>query len=188
MRKSAFIVLALLLVSVPATAGSFGIFGASYSPSDTDTGEGVGLDMEFGSGRWGLQLRASLFEELTTDANPETYEIEAAPYDLGVNYRFAQGSRVTPHVGGGATYAVFHFDGDVTQTVGLPNSADIDPELGFYLEVGVQFSFARNAAVFADAVVRNLEAEVEGDDVGLDLDQFVDMSGVALHVGVAVVW
>lgn len=188
MRKSAFIVLALLLTSAPAMAGSFGIFGASYSPSDTDTGEGVGLDMEFGTGSWRFQLRGSLFEELTTDANPEVYEIEAVPYDMGVNYHFGNASRVTPHVGGGITYAVFNFDGDITQTVNLPNSADIDPEIGFYIEVGVEFQFSRNAAIFADVVARNVEAEVEGDDVGLDVDQFVDVTGAAFHLGIAVVW
>jgi hypothetical protein len=188
MRKSAFIVLALLLTSVPATAGSLGIFGTSYSPSDTDTGEGVGLDVEFGSGHWTLQFRGSLFEELTTDANPEIYEIEAVPYDLGLNYRFGNAARVTPHVGGGVTYAVFHFDGDVTTTVNLPNSAAIDPELGFYVEVGVEFTFGKKAAIFADVVARNLEAEIEGNDVGLDIDQLVDMSGAAFHVGLAVVW
>jgi hypothetical protein len=188
MRKSAFIVLALLLTSAPAMAGGFGIFGASYSPSDADSSEGVGLDLEMGSGRLHWQLRATLFEALTTDANPEAFDIDVTPIDLGVNYDFGNASRITPHVGGGLTYAVFHFHTDTTTTVNLPNSEAIDPELGFYAEVGVDFEVGRNATVFADVVVLTLEAEIEGDDLGLDVDQKLDMSGAAFHLGIAVRW
>jgi OmpW family len=187
MKKSAFIVLALLLSSVPAMAGSVGIFGSTYAPQDTDSGEGVGIDVELGSGQLRWLLRSTLYDRVTTDANPVAYDIEIVPSDLGFTYHFGS-SRLSPHVGGGLTYAVFHFDGDVTQTVNLPNAAAISPEFGFFAEVGVDFPVGRKAAIFADVVGRSLEAEVQGDDVGLVVDQKVDVGGVAVHLGVAVTW
>ncbi len=180
--------LVIALCAAPATANSIGFFGSSYSPGDTDAGEGFGLDFEFGGGALEFEMRIALYEELLTDANPNVFSIEAVPVDFGINRSFGGGGRVTPYYGGGITYAVFDFDVDATVFPQGKRGADIDPEFGFYAQLGLEFDINQNWEGSAEVVYRSLDAEVEGDDLGTFLDQKVSMSGAAFNLGLAVHW
>ena len=180
--------LALALCSAPATASSIGFFVSSYSPDDTDTREGVGLDLEFGSGPVEFEIRAAYYTELVSKANPEIFELEAVPVDFGLNRSFGGGGKITPYVGGGFTYAVFDFVGDVTVAPGVRRAVAIDAEFGFYAQAGFEFDIGKNWEGSVEGLFRQLDAEPEGDDLGTFLDQPLSMSGPAFNVGLAVHW
>lgn len=184
-------ILGLLVIAVcaaPATANSIGFFASSYSPDDTDGGEGFGLDFEFGSGALELEFRVAVYEELLTDANPHVFSLQAVPIDFGVNRSIGGGGRVTPYYGGGITYAIFDFDVDTTIFPEGTRGPDIDPEIGFFAQVGIEFGINKNWEGSAEVVYRSLDAEVEGDDLGTFLDQKVSMTGAAFNLGLAVRW
>lgn len=181
--------LVIALCSAPATANSIGFFASSYSPDDTDDSEGFGIDFEFGGGALEFELRITLYEELLTDAIPHVFSLEAVPVDFGINRSFGSGGgKVTPYYGGGITYAVFDFDVDTTVIPEGRRGPDIDPEIGFYGQVGIEFAINRNWEGSAEVLYRGIDAEVEGDDLGTFLDQKVSMSGAAFNIGLAVHW
>lgn len=187
MKKWIFGLLVLALCAGPASANSFGFFVSHYSPSDTSAEAGLGIDVEFGQ-KVEVEIRWSVYDYLLTDPKPEVYRLQAVPLDLGLNYNFGGGSKVTPYVGGGLTYMTFEFDTDATRTTGQPRGADIDPEIQFYVQLGLDFQINTNWKVSAEAIYRSIDAEVESDDLGLPLDQKVDMSGPAVNIGLAVQW
>lgn len=180
--------LVFALCAGPTAASSIGFFVSSYSPDDTDDSEGVGVDFEFGSGPVEFELRFSLFEELLSVPGPEVYQLQAVPIDLGINRSFGRGKRVTPYIGGGLSYVVFDFDVDTTITGGAPRGVDIDPEIGYYGQIGVEFHISNAWLGSAEVLYRQVDAEVEGDDLGLPLDQKIAMSGPAFGFGLAVHW
>jgi len=188
MKKLVLGLLVLALCAGPASAGSVGLFGSSYSPNDTDSVEGFGVDFEAGEGRTQFQMRFSLYTDFRTDPNPEIFELEATPIDFGVNWNFGGGASVKPYGGIGVTYALFDFSVDTTPAPGQPRGVDIDPEFGYYAQIGLDFTLNDSWEMTAEAVYRILDAEVEVDDIGLPIDQAVSMSGVALNVGIGVHW
>jgi opacity protein-like surface antigen len=180
--------LVLALCAAPAAASSIGFFVSSYSPSDTDASEGVGFDLEFGSGPVEFEMRLSIYEELFSDANPKSFTIEAVPIDFGVNRSFAGGQKITPYAGGGITYYVLDFGVTTTTTTGEPRGQDIDPEIGYYAQVGFEFQINSNWKGSLEALYRQVDTNVEGDDLGLEVNQKVDLGGGAINFGVAVQW
>jgi opacity protein-like surface antigen len=187
MKKWILGLLVLALCVGPASASSFGLFLSSYAPSGTDSGEGYGIDLEFGS-QVEFEFRFALYGDLYTDADPLVYRIEAVPIDFGVNYNFAGGEKVTPYVGGGVTYIVMDFDGDTSRTTGQPRGASIKPEIGGYGQVGLDFRINDNWKASAELLYRYTQAEIQSDDIGLPRDQRLDMSGPALNIGLAIQW
>ena len=187
MKKWILGLVVLALCAGPSAASSIGIFASSYSPDDTAGSEGVGVNMEFGS-KVEFQMRWAVYEDLLSDPKPEVYRIEASPLDLGANYNFGSGTTVTPYVGGGISYVVFDFDGDVSRTGGQPRAADIDPEFGIYVQFGLDFQLSTTWKIWAELLYRAVDAEAESDDLGTPRDQKVSMSGPALNVGLAVQW
>jgi opacity protein-like surface antigen len=179
--------LALALCVGPASASSIGVFLSSYAPNGADTAEGFGADFEFGS-TVEFELRLSAYGGLFTDADPEVYRIEAVPLDLGLNYNFGHGDRITPYVGGGFTHMVMDFDGDTTRTNGQPRGDSIKPELGSYAQFGLDFRINDNWKASAELLYRFIQAEIQSDDIGLPRDQRLEMSGPALNIGLAVQW
>lgn len=182
------LIVALTLTAGPADAGSLGFFVTSYAPDDADADAGVGFDFEFGSGPTQFEMRISLYNELITDPNPDVFNVEAIPVDFGVNRSFGGGQTVTPYFGGGITYAIFDFSFDTTTSAGPPRGVDIDPEIGFYVQIGLELEINQTWQAFAEVLYRQLDAEIEGDDLGLPIDQELSMTGPAFNLGLAVRW
>jgi len=179
--------LVLALCAAPAAANNIGFFVSSYSPSDTDSSEGFGIDFEFGSGPTEFEMRFSLYEDLMSGSRPMRYSLEAVPIDFGVNRNFGRGT-FTPYVGGGVTYFVFDFNVTTTTTTGEARGSDIDPEFGYYAQVGVEMKINDNWNASAEAIYRKVDANIEGDDLGLPISEKVDMGGGAINIGLAVHW
>jgi len=176
------------LVANPAWSSSFGLFATGIWTDDAGEEVGLGLLLEFDAGRHvDFQIRGSLYEDLETDADPEVYDIQAAPIDLGFNYDFRLGEKIQPYVGLGLTYWILDFSTDTTP--GTPGRGiDIDGENGAYAEVGIEISVHRTWHAFIEGVYRVAKAEVEGDDLGHPTDQEVKLNGVAVNVGAKIAW
>ncbi len=188
--KRWILALALLVCAAPAWAAGFSLFGSVITTDDADDEEGLGVKAEFGGGEHvDFQIRAAVYEDLLTDADPNVYEIQAVPIDLGINYDFgAEDAKVNAFVGGGVSYWVMDFSVDTTVVEGPPRGADIDPEVGWYAEVGVDVDVHRHWSILLEAVWREVSTEVEGDDVGLPTDQDVSLTGLAGNLGVTLRW
>jgi len=187
MKKWILGLLVVALCAGPASASSVGVFVSSYAPSDASAESGLGVDLEFGS-KVEFEIRLAVYDNLLTDANPEVYRLQAAPLDLGLNYNFGGTGRATPYVGGGLSYITFDFDGDTSVSTGQPRGADIDGEVQFYVQAGFDFELNQNWSISAEAIYRQIDAEVEVDDLGQGLDQKVDMSGPVFNLGLAIKW
>jgi hypothetical protein len=98
------------------------------------------------------------------------------PVDAGVGLKFDLSDMLEIYGGGGATY--YFLDSDL---------GDIDDEVGWYLEGGVELGIAEGFGVFAEVLWRQVEGTVEDDDVTLD-DIDIDLEGVAVNVGVVLRW
>lgn len=188
--KRWLLALALLVCAVPAAAGGFSLFGTVITTDDADDEVGLGAKLEFDAGRYlDLQLRVATYEDLVTDARPEVYEIQATPIDFGVNWDFGDPEQTAnAYVGLGLSYWVMDFSVDSTTNAGPPRGVDIDPENGFYAEVGVDIAVHRHWSVFVEAVWREVSTEVEGDDLDRPIDQDVSLTGVAANVGLKLNW
>ncbi len=184
MKKWTLGCLVAALCAAPATASSFGVMASSFSPDATDEAVGAGFDFRAGKDDVEFELRLTIYEELETDMTVIPLSVEAVPVDFGFNYKFGSGARVHPYVGGGGTYAVFDFDVDTT-VLDDQRTVDIDPEWGYYVQFGLDFDLNDKSLVFLQAVYRILEAEAEEDDLGLELDQGLDMSGASVNLGIA---
>ncbi len=187
MKKLIFGLLVLALCAGPASANSVGLFASYYAPSDTSGEAGLGVDLEFGS-QVEFEIRWAVYDALLTDRDPNEYRLQATPLDFGLNYNFGGGSKVTPYLGGGVSYMTFSFDGDASRTTGQPRGAAIDPEVQLFVQAGVDFQINTNWKASLEVVYRDVDAEVESDDLGLGLDQKVDMSGPVANFGLAVQW
>lgn len=187
MKKWILGLLVLALCAGPAAANSVGLFASYYAPSDTSAEAGLGVDVQFGS-KVEFEIRLAVYDALLTDAKPNEYRLQATPLDFGLNYNFGSAKTVTPYVGGGISYMSFTFDGDSTRTAGQPRGAGIDAEIEIYAQFGLDFQLNTNWKMWAEVVLRTVDAEVESDDLGLGLDQKVDMSGPAFNIGLAVQW
>jgi outer membrane protein W len=188
--KRWILALALLVCAVPAAAGGFSLFATGMTTDDADDEVGLGAKLEFNAGRWvDLQARVANYENLVTDAAPNVYEIQAVPIDFGVNWDIGDPAKTANgYVGGGISYWVMDFSYDTTTPAGPPRGIDIDPESGWYAEVGVDVAVHRAYSFFAEAVWRYVKTEVEGDDLGLPLDQGVSLTGVAVNLGMTLNW
>ncbi len=187
MKRWTLGLLVLTLCAAPATASSLGVFASTYSPDATGEGEGFGFDLRLGSGPVEFELRMTIYEELETTATVVPLSIEAVPIDFGVNYRFGGGRRAHPYIGGGASYVVLDYDVDIT-ILNPQRTTDIDPEWGYYGQIGVDFDLNDQSHVFVQAIYRTFEAEAEEDDLGLEIDRGLNMKGGAFNLGFAFTW
>ncbi len=179
--------LVVTLCAAPAAASTIGVHASTFSPDGTDESPGFGFDARFGSGPWDFEFRVTIYEELEVEGTSPRLILEATPVDFGFNYNFGSGDRVHPYVGGGGTFAVLDFGVDSTIT-NPQRTTDIDPEWGYYVQVGLDFDLNDSTAIYVQGVYRILEAEFEEDDLGLERDGPIDLTGGALHLGIAFTW
>ena len=167
---------ALALSAVPASAADFGAYGAFWDTEDADQALGVGGKLSFGI----FELRASYFSDVTADTEPESqdFEISVVPLEAGLTFKFAQGERFTPYVGGGAGYYLL----DTTDF-------DVDDEVGYYGVLGADIKGASGLGFMVEGIYRNMEATVRGDfNDNPDIDEDVDLQLGGFGVNAGLVW
>jgi hypothetical protein len=185
-------ILTLLLAgAVPAMASDLSLFGSYWQPSDFDSTAGGGLRFGFGSGVVQFELRGTYYPDITEDLNElldtddsplDDFELKAIPAEAGLVFNFAQGSNVSPYIGGGATYYLLD-----------TNIGEVDDEVGFYVVGGLRAGGSNGGVGFvAEAMYRNVEGSVQFDpeefedidDIDFEDEFDLDLSGFAANVGI----
>lgn len=168
---------ALVVSAVPARAADFGLYGSYWGTEDADNALGVGGKINFGRI---FELRASYFSDVTSDTEPESrdFEIKALPLEAGLAFKFAQGERFTPYIGGGAGYYLLD-----------TNRFDIDDEVGYYAVLGADIKAASGLGFMVEGIYRNMEATVRGDLTdNPNVDEDVDLQLGGFGVNAGLVW
>lgn len=172
-----FAVVAMALLAWPARAADFGLFGAYWDTDDADEAVGIGGKLTFA--RF-LQIRATYFNDVTPDTDPENqdFELRALPLEAGLVFNFAENDRVSPYIGGGAGYYLLD-----------TNFGDVDDEVGWYGVLGVDFTGPSGLGLTVEGIYRNMEATVRGDlDEDPELDEDVDIQLGGIGVNAGLVW
>lgn len=182
---------AVALTASPTLAADFSLMGSYW---DTEAageaaGGGIGLGLPLND-RFGFELRATYFEELSDDPIANAFDsddpifqdrgIQVIPLDAGMRLTFASGSGMRPYLAGGASY--FLLDSDF---------GEISDELGYYAALGATFGDARGTDFFVEGLWRKATAQVEIDPERLDdIDDLdiesradVDLEGFGINLG-----
>ena len=173
----------ILAVVLLAAAGPVWASGVSATVSQWTTdhaGDDSGLGFKLGlsaTANVDIEVRISFFDTLLAEG-PSTFEVEALPIELGLSYNFRVSDKANPFVGGGVGYYELDAKGP-----------ELPGEFGWYLVGGIDVPIAKNWMVFAEGLYRQVEAEAEGDDLGRGLvSQEMNLSGIALNVGIGIKW
>lgn len=190
MKKLVCLLGLFALATAPLSAGSLGVGYASWDTdtADDDQGAMVRVEVDLGS-KLDLEVRASFFDSFRQVSGSRLFEIEATPIDLGVNYDFSPGSRVSFYLAGGATMLLIS-PNDQDTVFEPPSRPRSQEELGWYGGVGVDLRIARSWILFAEALYRDASGEVRGRDLTSEpvVDFEVDFGGVSGTVGLAFTW
>lgn len=193
MRRIGLISILTLLAFTagPAAASDLSLYGSYWQPSDFDDTAGGGLRLGFGDGVVQFELRGTYYPDITEDLNDlldtdddelDDFELKAIPAEAGIVFNFAQGSNVSPYIGGGATYYLLD-----------TNVGEVDDEAGFYVVGGIRAGGADGGVGFlAEAMYRNVEGSVKFDpqdfedidDVDFEDEFDLDLSGFAANIGI----
>jgi hypothetical protein len=189
----AIVALATLAVgAAPASAGHFNLFGSFWDTDEAGDAAGGGLGFGFPIGeRWGLDLRASYYEELSNEPLEAIFDdddpifqrsgLQVLPLEIGLRYNFAPGNRTNFYLGGGGSY--FLLDSDF---------GEVDDEVGGYAIAGVDIGNPDGVSFFVEGLWRIAEAKVDFDPDALDeVDDIdlvnrvpVDLNGLGINAGV----
>jgi hypothetical protein len=188
MRKTFMALGALTLLAAPATAGSVGVFGSWWDTDAADAAAGVGALFDFDVGRgFDLEFRGSYFDDLTAviDTGDETIDapFTATILDFGVTYNFGRvkGKKTNFYLGGAASYYTFSLD--------YSNQGNIDDEAGWLLLAGVDTPIGGNWVVFFEAMWREAEMDIKGNDLSFStIENGVDLRGAEANLGFAFRW
>ncbi len=169
--------LAALLAS-PASAGGLGGMVAYWSTDEAggESGPGLKLELDFNN-PWDLEIRWSLFEELERVSRGLRFPIQATPVDFGLAYNYSRDSKVNPYLGGGLSYVLVDSD-----------FGEMPDELGYYGVAGVEFEVYPRLAIFVEGLYRQVEAEIEGNDLQSFVKVPVDLSGAGANLGLLYRW
>ena len=192
MRKVLGIVSVLVVLTVPAMAGEFDLYGSVWDASDADNvaGGGFGFAWPLGS-VLDFSVRASFYRELESDAleiiddleNPIEPGIKAYPVEVGLRFNFARDSEFwNPWIGAGGAYFALDTSDD----------GNIDDEVGFYAEFGSTFGDGEGVDFYADFTYRIVEGTITDldldDDEDFDDEADIKLDGPVANVGIAWKW
>jgi outer membrane protein with beta-barrel domain len=140
-------VLALLagLAGRPASASDFTLYGAYQDTKDADQGFGVGGKLRFGI----VDLRATYFDDVTTDTGRNDFELRMTPLEAGLAFKFASNDTVSPYAGGGAGYYFLK-----------TNRGNVDDEVGYYAVLGTDITGHSGFGFNIEGIYRHMEATV----------------------------
>ena len=162
-----------VLASAPASAGSFGVYGAYWDAKDPDASWGVGARVGFDFVKYlELEFHGTYYGDFGQDILGTSVDIRAIPLDGGLRFNFIPEGKVNPYVGLGFTYYFL----DVSE-------GSIDNETGWYAEAGLEIGKG-NTKFMMEAAWRKLDTAISLGAIDFD----GDWSGVCGQVGVNWTW
>ncbi|MDD5706841.1 MAG: outer membrane beta-barrel protein [Kiritimatiellae bacterium] len=150
-----------------------GVFGSYWSPDDADESYGAGAKLKLGADPIYFAVRGSYFDDLIDD-DADDLDLEAIPVDAGLELGGDLSDIIAIYAGGGATYTFLNVDG----------GGDVDDEVGWYAEAGLEIKLTDHLCIFGEAIWRDVEGTVENDDLDeITSDVDLDLSGFGVNVG-----
>ncbi len=200
-RSLAICIFALLalVVTAPAFAGGFYAFGSYWNMDDLDEAAGGGVKLSVPLGTVvNLDFRGTYYEQIDDedffgqliddDESPFLENaVDVIPVDVGLSFNLSPRGSFTPTLGAGASY--FLLDSD---------RGEIDDEVGWYANAGLEFASQGSLGFFAEALYRSATGTVETspedfqdiDDIeGIDFDDVaIDLDGFGVNAGIVWRW
>ncbi len=163
----------LVLFSVPASAGSFGLYGSHWDTDEADSSLGAGVRVGFNFLKFlELEFHGTHFPDFNRESLLQDIDLKATPVDGGLRVNFLPSLTVNPYVGAGVSY--FFLDSD---------QGEIDNETGWYAEAGLDFG-GDNGRFFVEGMWRKLDTSIS---LGV-FDADTKFDGIAANVGVVWRW
>jgi hypothetical protein len=163
------------MLSVPAWAGQFGIYGSYWDTKDAQSGYGGGAKVS-----WGIfELRGTYFNDVTAKRVPDRFDfkLHAAPIGAGLKFDLTHNDTgVNPYVGGGAAYYLLSTNQGKTQD-----------EVGWYAIAGLDIPTRSTVGVNVEAIyhgVRGTVKDLRTDNVHIVNRTNIDLSGIGVNAGV----
>ena len=186
MKKMIFLVVVLALAAMPSWGGDLGLLISYWDPDEIEDDTRGGIYLDFPVGTLDFQTRIAFHEEMDfSDPVQGDFIIDPTTLDLGLAWDFPTSSAdVEPFLAAGVSYVDFKVN----------RGGRIKDEFGWYGGVGLDWNFASNGSVRAEALYRILSAEIQGDDLGVSpfpggfTDVPLDLNGVAVNFGIAYHW
>lgn len=181
MNRKSLLALALavgtVLFAFPAMAGGFSVFGAYWDVDQLDASAGGGVKLGIPLGNVvTLDLRGTFYQQIDDeDFFDRVFDevdspflengLEITPIDVGLSVNFAPRGSVVPFFGGGVSY--FLLDTDRGQ---------VDDEVGWYANGGVEFASRGNWGFFVEGLYRSATGTVESSPE--DFDEIDEIDGI----------
>ena len=165
--------LAAGLLSTPARAGEFGVFGSYWDTKDAQSGYGGGAKVN-----WGVfELRGVYFNDVTAKRVPDRndFKLHSSPLGVGLKFDLVHDVPVTPYLGAGGAYYLLS-----------TNQGSIQDEVGWYGVAGLDFTTPSKVGVNVEAVwydVRGTVTNLTTDNVHISDRARVDLSGLGVNAG-----
>lgn len=179
MKNWVWLAVIVALVAAPASAGGgVGAAVAFWAPDDgsEELAPAIKLKIDLGT-RWAAELRASFFNTIRTDPEPNVFELDVTPIDLGIVRQWDTAGPTEPYFGGGLT--IYNLNSNI---------GEISTEPGWYGIVGFEVPAVQRWNFFAEAIFRSVSGEVEGDGIRSFVKQEADLTGAALNAGLIYSW
>jgi len=168
LKKIAIALALAVLASIPAQAGSFGVYGSYWEPDDADSSTGYGARIGFEFVKvLEFEFRGTHYGDFQSTVTPTDVKVEAIPLDGGLRVNFLPTAAVNPYIGAGVTY--YFLDSE---------DASIENETGIYGVAGLDFGSA-HTRFFLEAMWRKLDATIAigSFDTDATLDGFAANTG-----------
>jgi hypothetical protein len=156
-------------------AEGLSVFGSYWSPSSGEESLGAGLSLRGGDGLVYFEVRGTYFEDIKEDTPLYKNKLQLVPVDVGIGFQLDVTEMLGIYGGGGFTY--YFLDSD---------TADVDNEVGYYLQAGAELTVNEGFGVFSEVIWREVEASLK-NDINLEDSKF-DLAGISVNVGVVFTW
>ena len=165
---------AAALFSIPAQAGTVGLYGAYWDTDEADSSWGAGARAGFDFVDWlELEFHGTYYPDLGADlvGLPEALSISAIPVDAGLKFKFF-GEKPGFYAGAGFTYYFLDIE-----------DGEIDNTTGWYAEAGFEFGNEHTRG-FVEAMWRTMDTSIALNA----FDANANFEGFALNAGVNWSW
>jgi len=185
----ALVTLAGLCLLTPGSCLATGIggFWSYWSPSDTDSGTGLGLRLATTSDPAGqLEIRASRFEDLVSKHPEGAVTVEATAIEAGMVLYMSEENNVRLYSGIGVGY--YLLEGEVTDEHGL-RETDMENEWGYYGVLGLEYPLGDHFSIFGEGVYRRVKSRVRGDRLDPEgTTRSIKFDGMGANVGLMLIF
>lgn len=176
MKRTALICWLVLGAIGPARAGGAAAFGSYWSPDDADDAFGGGVKAVFVEHRFGLEMRATYFPTVTTEANGQEFDLSVTPLDLGLVFQWVDAEKLNVNLMGGAGYYLLDSD-----------EGEVDDDIGWYAGLAMAGLIDYGVSLFGEILYRDLEQSIQGRSiVGGTARGNIEFFGFGVNVGLKV--